>query len=220
MNKMRENQSMEKRFHSFSVPLGLVDYINPILYGMMIITVIRNSYALMERPFGVCLVVGAIISVFFGLIIPTGKVLVGLGVLRFVMPVSLVFCVNTGILLSGLALFRYVMKPDMVVFLFLAVLIAAILICIYFKSKKINTVAVLSRAAGYLLIYTALITMSVRKGTVLPTVLYAAAICLFVMLCGIGIKANLKDPRVHWIIELSNVLCQFLVAAATVILFA
>ena len=36
----------------------------------------------------------------------------------------------------------------------------------------------------------------------------------------IGIKADLKDPKVHWVIEISNVICQFLVAAATVTLFA
>ena len=50
--------------------------------------------------------------------------------------------------------------------------------------------------------------------------MYALAILLFVMLCGIGIKADLKDPKVHWVIEISNVICQFLVAAATVTLFA
>ena len=45
------------------------------------------------------------------------------------------------------------------------------------------------------------------------------AILLFVMLCGIGIKADLKNPKVHWVIEISNVLCQLLVAIATLILF-
>ena len=39
------------------------------------------------------------------------------------------------------------------------------------------------------------------------------------MLRGIGIKANLKNPKVHWIIEISNVICQFLVAFGTIILF-
>ena len=211
---------MEKRFHKFSVPLGLLDYINPILYAITIITIIQHTRALMAKPFGVCLVVGAVISIFFGLIIPTGKVLVGLGVIRFVMPVSLVFCVNTGILLSGLALFQYVRKLDPAVLLLLFILIAALLIYIYFKSKRINSVAVLTGAAGYLLIYTSLITLSIRKGAGLSMFLYAAAICLFVMLCGIGIKANLKDPRVHWVIEISNVLCQLLVAVATVLLFS
>ncbi len=41
---------------------------------------------------------------------------------------------------------------------------------------------------------------------------------LFIMLCGIGIKANLKDPKIHWVIEASNVVCQMLVAVATLIL--
>lgn len=40
------------------------------------------------------------------------------------------------------------------------------------------------------------------------------------MLCGIGIRADLKNPKVHWTIEISNVLCQLLVAVATVVLFS
>jgi len=43
---------------------------------------------------------------------------------------------------------------------------------------------------------------------------------LFIMLCGIGIKADLKNPKVHWVIEISNVVCQGLVAVATVLLFS
>ena len=31
------------------------------------------------------------------------------------------------------------------------------------------------------------------------------------MLCGIGIKANLKDPKVHWVIKASNVVCHALI---------
>jgi hypothetical protein len=53
---------------------------------------------------------------------------------------------------------------------------------------------------------------------IVPVIMYAAAVLLFVMLCGIGIKANLKDSKVHWVIEISNVLCQFLVVFATILL--
>ena len=84
---------------------------------------------------------------------------------------------------------------------------------------KANTIAVLTGAVGYLLLYTSLITLSVRRAAALPIVLYACAILLFIMLCGIGIKANLKDPKVHWVIEISNVLCQLSVALATILLF-
>ena len=210
----------KKKFNSFSVPLGLLDYVNPIFYTVTMVTVIRNTRDAMGSPWGTLLLIGAAVSIFFGFIIPTGKVIVGLGLIQFRMPVSLVFCVNTGILISGLVLLRFVLDLSAAVTVILAVLIAAFLIFTYSKSKKMNTVAVLIGAAGYLLIYTSLILLSIRKGIALPVVLYALAIVLFVMLCGIGIKANLKDPRVHWVIEISNVLCQMLVAAATVLLFA
>ena len=209
----------DKKFATFSVPLGLLDYVNPVLYTVTMVTVIRNTYEIMDKPYNTILLIGAIISIFFGLIIPTGKVLVGLGVIKFVMPVSLVFCVNTGILISGLMLFRHVMRLGNVVLMILTTLIVVLLGLLYTNSKKINTIAVLTGAAGYLLIYTSLITLSVQKGKMIPVMLYALAILLFIMLCGIGIKANLKDPKVHWVIGISNVLCQLFVAVATVVLF-
>ena len=174
----------------------------------------------MNPPYSRILLAGAVISIFFGLIIPTGKVLVGLGIIRFRMPVSLVFCVNTGILLSGLMMITTVLNLQPAVLILLAAVILAALAGIYSRSREINTIAVLTGAAGYLLLYFSLITLSLQKHTALPVVLYALAIVLFVMLCGIGIKADLKNPKVHWVIEISNVLCQFFVAAATVILFS
>ena len=210
---------MEKKFNRFSVPLGLLDYINPILYTITMVTVIRNTRETMDRPYWVLLLIGAAISIFAGFIIPTGKVLVGMGKIKFVMPVPLVFCVNAGILLSGLMLFLHVINPGLILFLVLIGAIVSFLWMTYSKGGKLNTVAVLTGAAGYLLLYISLIVLSVQKGVAVPVVLYAAAILLFVMLCGIGIKADLKNPKVHWTIEISNVMCQLLVAVATVVLF-
>ena len=210
---------MGQRFNRFSVPLGLLDYVNPILYSITMITIIKNIFTAMGRPFNSLLLIGAVISIFFGLVIPTGKVLVGLGVIQFVMPVSLVFCVNAGILLSGLMLLRFVLQLKTGMFTLLTAAILAALMLLYRKSRKLNTVAVLTGAAGYLLIYASLIILSVQKGGAFSVILYAAAILLFAMLCAIGIKANLKDPKIHWVIEISNVLCQLLVAIATVLLF-
>lgn len=210
----------DKKFDSFSVPLGLLDYVNPILYTVTVVTVIRNTYAAMGAPYNRLMLIGAAVSVFFGLIIPTGKVLVGLGIIDFVMPVSLVFSVNAGILVFGLTLLRYVMGLSNFVWFILLAAIVTALISLYRKTKKLNTVAVLTGAAGYLLTYISLITLSVRTGVVLPIILYAMAIALFVFLCGVGIKADLYNPKVHWVIEISNVVCQLLVAVATVILLA
>lgn len=210
---------MEKKFTTFSVPLGLLDYVNPILYTVTMVTIIRNLYSEMESPFNTILLAGAVISIFFGLVIPTGKVIVGLGIIKFRMPVSLVFCVNTGILISGLMLLKYVMELNTAVMAMMTAVIVVLLILIYSKNKKINTAAVLTGAAGYLLIYTSLITLSVRTGKTVPVIMYGTAIMLFLMLVGIGIKADLKNPKVHWVIEISNVICQLLVAIATVVLF-
>ena len=210
---------MKKKFESFSVPLGLLDYGNPVFYTVTMVTILKNMYGVMDRPFNVILLMGAIISIFFGLVIPTGKVIVGLGLIEFKMPVSLVACVNTGILISGLMMLRHVLELSLPVLLTILLVAAAALYLIYTKSKKFNTVAVMTGAIGYMLLYVSLIILSIEKDTFLPILFYVLAIFFFFMLCGIGIKADLKNPKVHWVIEVSNVMCQFLVAVGTVILF-
>ena len=204
------------KFNKFSVPLGLLDYVNPILYSITMITIIQNIN--LDSPYNILLVIGGIFSIIFGLVIPTGKVLVGLGIIKFKMPVSLVFCVNIGIFLSGLMLLKYSMNIDLILLLIIVAIMLVLLITIYLKKKKINTVAVLTGAFGYLMIYSSLITLSIRSFNYLPVGLYSLAIMLFVMLCGIGIKADLKNPKVHWVIEISNVICQLFVTIGTLIL--
>lgn len=214
---MEEN--VEKKMSNFSVPLGLVDYINPIFYGITTFTIIKNMYGIMNVPSYVLFIIGAILSLIFGLTIPTVKLLVGLGKFEFKMPVNLVFFVNLGLFLSGLTLFKFVFNINLGVMIIVAIVLLAMLSALYFKKKKFNTIAVLIGAFGYVFIYTSLITMSIRNKLLLPVILYAVAICLFVFLCMVGIKANLKDARVHWVIEISNVVCQLLVAVSTILLF-
>ena len=111
------------------------------------------------------------------------------------------------------------MSLNLILLLIISLIIIFLLFMVYKKSKKINTIAVLTGAFGYLLIYVSLIILSIRTGILLPTLFYLFAIILFLILCGIGIKANLKAPKVHWKIEVLNVLCQGLVAIGTLILF-
>ena len=209
---------MKNQWNKFSVPLGMVDYINPILYTITITTIIKSIMSSIESPFNIILLIGAILSICFGFFIPTGKVLVGLGMVEFKMPVSLVFCVNSGIFLSGMVLLKYVIKIKPLTWTLLLIFILALLVLIYMLHKKINTIAVLIGAFGYLFTYISLIIMSCNAQMVLPIILYAFAIILFIMLCGIGIKANLKNPKVHWAIEISNIICQLLVMIGTILL--
>lgn len=203
----------------FSVALGLFDYINPVLYGITVITIVINMFGVMSMPTFILFALGAVVSLIFGLSIPTVKLIVGLGKMQFKMPVNLVSFVNTGILLSGIALLSHVAALKPLILALVLVLSAVIIGYLWYKTGKFNTVAVLIGAVGYLMIYISMIMLSIRNGVVLPIVLYALAICLFVFLCLVGILANLKNARVHWVIEISNVICQFSVALATVILF-
>jgi hypothetical protein len=181
------------------------------------IVILKKISKVIETPY-IILFIGAVISIIFGFVIPTVKVLIGLKKVKFKMPVNLVFIVNSGILLSGLMLLRYVFGIQLLLLLILF-LVIGLLSIIYIKTKKFNTVAVLTGAFGYLMIYVSLITLSIRYHLVLPIIMYAIAILLFLFLCFVGIKANLKKPKVHWIIESCNILCQLLVAIGTIILF-
>lgn len=210
---------MKEKFNKFSVPLGLLDYFNPCFYTITMITIISNLYSQLEFPYSIILITGAILSIFFGFVIPTGKVIVGLGIIKFKMPVSLVFLVNLGILLSGGVLLKYSMNFNTILLLIILLIVLFLLFLIYQKSKKMNTIAVLIGAFGYLFTYISLITLSIRKNQILPIILFGIAIFLFIMLCGIGIRANLKNPKVHWMIEISNVVCQLFVMIGTLILF-
>ena len=204
---------------NFSVALGLFDYINPLFYGITSIMVITHMRGVMAAPLFGLYVVGAALSLIFGLAIPTVKLIVGLGKIRFKMPVNLVTFVNTGILLSGMALVSHAAEIRPLALVLILIAFAAVIGLLWYKTGKFNTAAVLIGAVGYLMIYVSLIILSVRSGAVLPIILYALAICLFVFLCLVGILANLKDAKVHWVIEITNVICQCSVAVATVILF-
>lgn len=203
----------------FSVPLGLLDYMNPIFYTVTSLTIMNHMKEMMTHFSYRMYVIGAVISLIGGYIIPTGKLVVGLGLIKFVMPIPLVFFVNSGILVSGLFLAKTVFRINSILFALIALIIAAGLVYILKKTGKFNTAAVLTGAAGYLLIYITLITLSFSKGMILPAVLYFLAIALFVTLVMTGIKADLYNPKVHWFIEICNVLCQGFVALGTLILF-
>ena len=184
-----------------------------------IITILTHMHGVMPSGLFWLFLCGAAISLVFGLSIPTVKLIVGLGRMQFKMPVNLVSYVNTGILLSGIALFCHVLGVGTGMLLGILACASAFIALLWHRTGKFNTAAVLIGAVGYLMLYASLITMSVRADRSILVILYALAICLFVFLCLVGILANLKDAKVHWLIEISNVVCQLSVAVAAVLLF-
>lgn len=219
MTQQKKAADSSDKMNEFSIALGLLDYVNPVFYTITSMTLIRNMKGLMSPLVFQIFVTGALISLIGGYVIPTGKVMVGMKIIRFRMPVGIVFFVNTGIFLSGLALAAYVLRLPALTVILIASAVIVLLAGLIHKTGKFNTSAVLIGAAGYLLIYISLIMVSIMNHMILPVFLYLLAIGLFVFLCFVGIKGNLYDPRVHWIIEICNVLCQGMVALSTFILF-
>ena len=211
-----KNIKSDKISNNFSVALGLTDYINPIMYLITSITLIINLNKIMSFPYSDLYIIGVIVSLIFGFTIPTIKILVGLGKIKFSLPVNLVFYVNSGIFLSGLMLIKNIMNINTLIFISIILISIIILLLIYFKTKKFNNIAVLTGGIGYLLIYIALITNSINNQLIIPIILYGVAIIFYLILIGIGIKANLKDARMHWILEIFNIICQTSVALGTI----
>lgn len=210
----------KSKMNSFSVTLGLFDFINPIFYAITSIMIIRNLYAVMNKPTFIFMAVGCIISMIFGLSIPTLKIIVGLGKVKFKMPVNLVFYVNSGLFITGLALIKHTLSLSMPIMIIIAVVSLTLLILLYIKSKKFNTVAVLIGMIGYTLIYISLIKSAIALRYTLSIILYSIAIMLMIFLVLLGCFSDLKLPLVHWTLEITNVTCQGLVALSTVLLFA
>lgn len=207
------------KMNSFSVALGLFDYINPIFYAITSITLISNLHNIMNNSLFIIMVIGCVISMIFGLSIPTLKLIVGLGKVKFKMPVNLVFYVNTGLLITGLALLKHSLEISITIMTIIIIVTASLLCIIFFKSKKFNTVAVLIGLIGYCFIHISLIIYAVNYGLKLSIILYAMAIIMQIFLVLIGCFSDLKLARVHWTIEITNVICQGLVALSTILLF-
>ncbi|MDO5850666.1 MAG: hypothetical protein Q4P14_05560, partial [Methanobacteriaceae archaeon] len=126
---------------------------------------------------------------------------------------------NSGIFISGLCLLKSVININTYLYIAILVLLLGLLTVLYLKQKKFNTIAVLMGAIGYLLIYISLIVLSINNAVTLALIFIVLAIILYLFLIGIGIKADLKNPKVHWILESCNVLCQMFVMITTLILF-
>ena len=203
----------------FSVALGLFDYINPIFYAVTSITIIINLYHTMDKGLFIVMLAGCMLSMIFGLSIPTLKLIVGLGKIKFKMPVNLVFCVNCGLFITGLALFKYIFSINYLIMLAIIIISLFVLTMIYLKTKKFNTIAVLIGLVGYGFIHASLIMLATKIGYIVPIILYAIAVLLQIFLVLIGCFSDLNLPRVHWTLEITNVMCQGIVAISTILLF-
>ena len=217
MRIMKKNATNPK--DDFSVALGLTDYGNPICYTITSVVIAMNLNKIMPAPYSWIYLLGVIVSLVFGFAIPTVKILVGMGKMKFSLPTGLVFYVNAGLMVSGLMLFKNMIPVSLPVLACVTAASVLFLYAMYKKVGKFNPIAIMTGAVVYLFIYSSLITQSVRTANWLALVFYGIAVACYLFLIGLGLKADLMDARVHWILELTNICCQASVAVGTVLLF-
>ena len=204
---------------NFSVALGLTDYGNPICYAITSSVILMNLNRIMQAPDSWIYILGVAVSLIFGFTIPTVKLLVGLGKMKFALPTNLVFYVNAGLFASGLMLLKNILSLSWPAVLAIAAVSIIFLYLMYKKMGKFNPIAILTGAVGYLFIYIAFITLGLQAGRPMAVVFFGIAVILYLSLIGIGMKADLMDARVHWVLELTNIGCQASVAIGTIFLF-
>lgn len=203
---------MIKQFTTFSLLLGLVDYINPIIYMVTIIIILRDLRNNADESMYKIFSFGAIISLIGGFLIPLVKTIVGLGIIDFVLPVPVVHIVNTGFLISGVTLFLIVKnKTYKQISLFTKLIVLAIYIVgfiIISVLVKYNTAVILSGVIGILFIYFSVLYKAYKTKKIVSMILVILSLCMTIFLSFVGSKFNLNSPIVHWIIELTNIVCQ------------
>ena len=201
----------------FSVALGLIDFINPLTYSINTFLILAGVKHLMNPVQFWAYLIGIIISLIIGIVIPTGKLLVGLGKIEFRLPYALFFIVNLGILVTGVALFSVVAGTTALIIALLVIL--AIILALWKATKKFNSAIMFTGTLGYTLISIALVLFALRAGKILPVVLFILCWCMMMGIIVFSMKADLKNPKNHWPIEGGNITCQLVLMLGLILLF-
>ncbi|MBQ9911579.1 MAG: hypothetical protein IJM49_00970 [Firmicutes bacterium] len=208
----------------FSIWLGLMDFLNPIIYTLFFVALVRGLKARNADPGMIkVLTAGAIISMAAGYIIALGKTLVGLGIINFTLPVPLFYTTDIGFLISGVTLLLIYKKKTYkglktwvkIVFpvLFIAL---SVFVCM---TQGANSGAQLTAAIGTFLIYGTMIAFCAREKKWLAMILCIAPIITTAALIPYSASVDLTDPATHWVIEPTNIAGQLFLYIGTLLLF-
>ena len=213
---MSENKTDSQK-KGFSVALGLVDYVNPLTYSINTFLILSGVRHLMNPVQFWAYLIGIIISLIIGIVIPTRKLLVGLGKIEFRLPYALFFIVNLGIMVTGVALFGTVAGTKAL--LIALAVILAIILGLWAKTKRFNSAIMFTGTLGYTLIYISLVMLSLRAGKILPMILFILCWCIMMGIIVMSMKVDLTNPKWHWPIEGGNISCRIILMIGLIILF-
>ncbi len=204
--------------NEFSLWLGLLDYGNPIAFTLLFTFLLKTIKSKLSKEDAVVLTFGAVMSLFGGFFIPTGKCIVGLKFHDWIMPSEIVCMVNVGFFIAGTTLIKslkdrkWETKNYVLYFLLVVMTIyLPFLIALINPAFKKVIVANIVGLVGMVCIYIFISVESLRKKKVVPMILVIVSFLLSTVLSGIGSKMNLDNALVHWLIEALAVTCHFCV---------
>ena len=214
----------KKKENGFSIWRGLMDFLNPIIYTLFFVTLVKGLRARNADPGMIkVLIAGAILSMAAGFIIAIGKTIVGLGLIDFTLPVPLFYATDIGFLISGVTLLMihkgqtYAGLPLWVKILVpLAFIALSVFICV---KQGANAGAQLTAAIGTFLIYGTMIAMAVKDRNWLAMALAIVPILTTAALIPYSARVDLTDPKTHWVIEPTNIAGQLALWLSAVLLF-
>ncbi len=213
---MAENKTDSQK-KGFNVALGLVDYVNPLTYSINTFLILSGARYLMDPLQFWGYLIGIIISLIIGIVIPTGKLLVGMGKIEFRLPYALFFIVNLGIMLTGVSLFAAVAGTKALIIALIIILV--IIFVLWAMTKKFNSAIMFTGTLGYTLIYISLIMLALRAGKILPMIMFILCWCIMMGIIVMSMKVDLTNPKWHWPIEGGNIGTQIILMIGLIILF-
>jgi len=213
---MAENKTDSQK-KGFNVALGLVDYVNPLTYSINTFLILSGARHLMGPVQFWGYLIGIIISLIIGIVIPTGKLLVGMGKIEFRLPYALFFIVNLGIMLTGVSLFAAVAGTKALIIALVIILV--IIFGLWAMTKKFNSAIMFTGTLGYTLIYISLIMLALRAGKILPMIMFILCWCIMMGIIVMSMKVDLTNPKWHWPIEGGNIGTQIILMIGLIVLF-
>ncbi|WP_407430842.1 hypothetical protein [Methanobrevibacter sp.] len=190
----------------FSVELAIVDFLVPIIFSCSFMILKNNLKSKMEKKFYSFFVIGMSMSLVMGFIIPTYKLIVGLGFLNFTPPGYLVVITGIGLLIAGISLFINVFKEEDLSKWCGAGLILPI--------AYLNMIWIILGVVGEALIYISLIKISKENNLKKPIIFLIISFCFIILMGMCGSLQNINSALTHWILEIENVCTQIFLLLA------
>ena len=190
----------------FSVELAIVDFFVPILFLCSFLILKKNLKSKMEKKLYTLFVIGMSMSLIMGFIIPTYKLIVGLGFLKFTPPGHLIVMTGIGLLTAGSSLFINVFKEeDLSKWCGTGLMIPV---------AYLNMLWIILGVIGEALLYISLIKIAKENNLKKPIIFLAISFCFVILMGMCGSIENVNSALTHWILEIVNICTQFFLLLA------